>query len=63
MARQRKPAIGMLVEHEEPAFGRVHRGEVVQLLSNQFVYETHTGLRKMCLFNESWREIHDNGPA
>lgn len=60
MTRQRKPTIGMLIEHDEPAFSRRHRGEVVQLLSAQFVYETSTGLRKSCLFNELWREIEDD---
>lgn len=58
MARQRKPEVGDMIEHTIPSLDIRRRGEVVQLLSAQFVYETEDGSRCSCLFTEVWKEVN-----
>jgi len=54
----KKPNIGDIIEHREPAFDRVNIGKVVQLLSMQFVYETKEGHIRHCMFKEIWSKVN-----
>ena len=59
MGKRKQPEIGDYIVHNEPAFGRVNEGKVVQLLAMQFVYETPDGHRRFCMFREDWRTKND----
>jgi len=57
--KKKPPELGDYIEHREPYFDRVHRGNVVELLSAQFVYETEDGQTRFCLFKEDWNKIDE----
>ena len=65
-----KPEVDDMIEHSEPAFDRVAKGKVVELLDSQFIYEVHKLVEKgrekipvdktstrMCMFDEKWSKI------
>ena len=52
----KKPEIGDKIEHTCRLNGKFE-GEVIQLLSSQFVYKTETGNARFCLFKEEWKLI------
>ena len=52
---KKKPKIGDIITHSEPAFLRENTGTVVQLLGNQFVYKTEEGHLRHCNYDEIWK--------
>ena len=54
---QSKPKVGDWIRHNEPDFKRCHEGEVILVISSQFVYRIAGGDRRMCLFSEDWIKI------
>ena len=52
----KKPEIGDKIEHTCRLNGPF-KGEVIQLLSAQFVYKTSSGNTRFCLFKEDWKLI------
>ena len=51
----KQPSVGDIIVHTEPAFDRVTEGEVVSVLSAQFVYRLEGGLKRFCMFKEMWQ--------
>ena len=54
---KKAPSLGDVIVHHEPTFNRTNTGKVVQLLSQQFVYETENGQSRFCLFKEDWKYV------
>jgi hypothetical protein len=52
----KRPQIGDKIEHTCSYHGKFE-GEVIQLLSAQFIYKTATGSDRFCLFKEDWKLI------
>lgn len=51
----KKPSIGDRITHVDGITGQKHHGEVVMLLSAQFVYvRDETGMQAGCMFSEDW---------
>jgi len=55
--KPRKPEIGDMILHREPAFRRETKGIVVELLGAQFVYETLSGHQRHCNYKELWVKV------
>ena len=55
MAKTKKPNIGDIIIHNEPAFNRESKGKVIQLLGLQFIYETQEGHIRHCNYAELWK--------
>ena len=52
----KKPQLGDWIEHNEPFFGRVNYGQVVQLLAAQFCYQPiNSKYIRYCMFKEIWK--------
>ena len=60
MKSNRNPQIGDKIEHTSQ-LSETYAGTVVQLLSEQFVYEVEKNHTRFCLFKENWRYINDWG--
>ena len=58
MKLNKNPQIGDKIEHTSQLSG-TYTGTVVQLLSDQFVYEVEKNHTRFCLFKENWRYIND----
>ena len=56
---KKKPKLGDIIEHKEPAFNRESTGTVIQLLGLQFIYETEDGQHRHCNYSELWKVIHN----
>jgi hypothetical protein len=56
MANKKTPQLGDNIEHTCRLNGKFE-GTVVELLSQQFIYETPNGITRFCLFKEEWRPI------
>ena len=54
----KRPQIGDKIEHTCSYHGKFE-GEVIQLLSAQFIYKTATGSDRFCLFKEDWKLINE----
>jgi len=50
------PKVGDRIRHTEILHDRVSEGEVVLILSRQFIYKTDNGTTKFCMFSEEWNE-------
>ena len=50
------PQVGDRIRHTEILHDRVSEGEVILILSRQFIYVTDNGFEKFCMFNEDWNE-------
>jgi hypothetical protein len=58
MSKVKAPNIGDKITH----FCRLNgefKGEVIELLTTQFVYKTVDGQERFCLFRESWKKINE----
>lgn len=53
----KQPKIGDTIKHREPYFRRENVGEVIEILTSQFVYKTETGEERFCLFKELWEIV------
>jgi len=53
----KKPNIGDIILHKEPAFHRENTGKVIQLLGMQFIYETEEGHQRHCNYAELWQVL------
>ena len=52
----KRPEVGDKIEH----FCRLNgefQGEVIEILSSQFVYKTDKGEERFCLFRELWKIV------
>ena len=56
---KKKPSIGDIILHKEPAFNRENTGQVTELLGMQFIYETQDGQTRHCNYGELWQVIHN----
>ena len=57
---KKPPVLGDTITHHEPGFDRTNSGKVVQLLSQQFIYETKEGHHRHCMFWEDWKQIKED---
>ncbi len=54
--KEKKPEIGDWIIHTEPAFDRENEGEVIQILSAQFIYQPPgNAVSRHCMFRELWK--------
>lgn len=56
MSKSKAPELGDKIEHICNLNGKFE-GEVVQLLSMQFIYKTANGNTRFCLFKENWKKL------
>jgi len=57
------PQLGDRIRHTEILHDRVSEGEVVLILSRQFIYITDSGYSKFCMFSEEWNECEKTKEA
>jgi len=53
---KKPPVLNDMIEHTCNLNGRFE-GKVVQLLSQQFIYETKEGWHRHCMFWEDWKKL------
>ena len=53
-----KPKIGDKIIHTEYVYDRITKGEVIQILALQFLYQAKDGHIRHCMFKEDWK--HEN---
>ena len=53
---KKAPVVGDKVEHTCTLNG-TFQGEVIQVLSTQFMYRTADGQERFCLFREIWKKL------
>tara|TARA_R110001606_G_scaffold379613_2_gene539745 strand:- start:545 stop:721 length:177 start_codon:yes stop_codon:yes gene_type:complete len=58
MSKSKTPELGDKIEHICTLNGKFE-GEVVQLLSMQFIYKTAKGHLRHCMFKEQWKKLDD----
>jgi len=56
---KKAPVVGDKVEHTCTLNG-TFQGEVIQVLSTQFMYRTADGQERFCLFREIWKKLDES---
>ena len=59
MRKKKPPVLGDRIEHTCRLNG-TFQGEVIEMLSTQFVYKTDNGIERFCLFKEDWKKVNDS---